>query len=147
MTSKQQLDSFLARYNPPIAALGRAAMARIRRMFPRAVVMVYDNYNALVIGFGPGERASEAAFSIALYPKWVRLFFLEGVTLPDPARKLEGTGKQVRSLVLSGVDLLDQPEVVTLLGLAASQAGIQTGPTPAGKIVIKSVSAKQRPRK
>src|ERR1039458_9537409 len=63
---------------------------------PGAVQLVYDNYNALVIGFGPSERASEASFSIVLYPRWVTLFFLQGAGLPDPRRLLKGSGKVVR---------------------------------------------------
>ena len=38
--------------------------------------MVYDNYNGLVIGFGPSHKPSLAIFSIALFPRRVILFFL-----------------------------------------------------------------------
>ena len=33
-----------------------------------ALELVYDNYNALAIGYAPTERTSEAIFSIALFP-------------------------------------------------------------------------------
>jgi hypothetical protein len=45
----QQLGGFVARFRPEIAALIRAARARIRKRLPRAVEMVYDHYNALMI--------------------------------------------------------------------------------------------------
>jgi hypothetical protein len=45
---------------------------------------VYRNYNALVVGFCVGDRASSGLFSIAVYPRYVTLFFLKGAALPDP---------------------------------------------------------------
>ena len=65
-----QLDAFLDKYTPAVAMLARACLAKMRARLPGAVQLVYDNYNALAIGFGPSERASEAIFSIALYPRW-----------------------------------------------------------------------------
>jgi hypothetical protein len=48
----------------------------MRKLVPGAIEMVYDNYNWLVIGFGPPERPSEAIFSIVLPPGKVTLCFL-----------------------------------------------------------------------
>ena len=90
VSAERQLDEFLSRYTPEVRALAVAVLAKMRERIPSAVQIVYDNYNALVVGFGPSERASEAAMSIAIYPKWVRLFFLSGATLPDPKKLLEG---------------------------------------------------------
>ncbi len=50
----------------------------MRSYLPGATELVYDNYNALAIGFGPSERASEAIFSIALYPALGQPVFLAG---------------------------------------------------------------------
>ena len=58
----------MAKYLPEIAAEGRLALAKMRRLVPGAVELVYDNYNGLVIGFCPGERASEGVFSLVLFP-------------------------------------------------------------------------------
>ena len=146
MTAKQQLDSFIANYSPEVAGVARKAFAWMRRKFPHASVLIYDNYNALVMGFGPSERASEAAFSIALYPRWVNLFFLRGAHLPDPKKLLQGAGKQVRSIRLEDVRLLDDPAVLALIQAAAAQAGIEQG-AGGGKIVIRAIAAKQRARR
>ena len=62
-TAEAQLEKFLARYTPEIAGLAKAALQKMRKRLPGAVEMVYDNYNALVIGFCPGERPSDVAFS------------------------------------------------------------------------------------
>ena len=98
MTARQELDSFIAKYSEEVAELTRAALAWTCKRFPAATVLVYDNYNALVMGFGSSERASDAVFSIAAYPRWVNLFFLSGATLVDPKKVLKGAGKQVRSV-------------------------------------------------
>jgi hypothetical protein len=74
--AKAQLESFLEKFSPEIAKQATAILREMRRRYPTALELVYDNYNALAIGFGPTERASDAIFSIALYPKWVSLFFL-----------------------------------------------------------------------
>ena len=80
-----QLDAFLDKFTPEVAAQARAALRKMRARLPGATELVYDNYNALAIGFSPTERTSEAIFSIALFPRWVSLFFLQhGTRLRDP---------------------------------------------------------------
>src|SRR5580700_61013 len=88
----KQLDSFLAKYDPGISSLARRALTIMRKRLPGSLEMVYDNYNALVIGFVPNERASDAIFSIVLYPKYVTLFFFQGAGMPDPHGRLSGSG-------------------------------------------------------
>ena len=146
MTAKQQLDSFIAKYSPEVAAVARKAFAWMRRKFPDADVLVYDNFNALAIGFGPNERTSGAVFSIALFPRWASLFFLQGAGLPDPNKLLKGGGKQARSIRLQNVELLDLPGVLALIDAEAARSGLVPG-LGSGKIVIKSISARQRPRR
>ena len=103
-----QLAGFLAKFTPEVAASARAALARMRKRLPGAIELVYDNYNALAIGFGPTERASDAVFSIAVFPRWVSLFFLQsGTELPDPNGLLKGTGTRVRHIVLESPADLD----------------------------------------
>jgi hypothetical protein len=142
-----QLDAFLDKYSPAVATLARACLAKMRARLPGAVQLVYDNYNALVIGFGPSERAGEAVFSIALYPRWVTLFFLQGAGLPDPKRVLKGGGKVVRHIVLASAADLDQPAVQALMATALKRAGPGLNPGAPGRLVIRSISAKQRPRR
>ena len=88
MTPQAQLDRFIDKFSPDVAKLGRAAIARMRKFLPAAQVLVYDNYNALAVGFGPTDRSTDIVFSIAFYPRWVSLFFAKGVGLPDPHKRL-----------------------------------------------------------
>lgn len=142
----KQLAGFLARFNPPIAALARAARATLRRRLPRAIEMVYDNYNALVIGYSATPRPSDAIVSIVIYPRVVNVCFLQGRHLADPAGLLRGDGNQVRSLRLDeGAAILDTPPVRALLAEAVAFGGTRfAGP---GRLVIRSIAAKQRPRR
>ena len=142
-----QLNAFMARYTPEIAATARAALVRLRRQVPGAVEMVYDNYNALVIGFGPSERASDAVLSIALYPKWVTLFFLQGAGLPDPKGLLKGSGTRVRGITLEAAADIDGPAVRALIRAALEDAVARIDPAARRRMLIKSISPKQRPRR
>jgi hypothetical protein len=144
---RQQLDAFLDKYTPEIASLARRALANLRARYPSARELVYDNYNALAIGFGPSDRASEAVFSIALYPRWVSLFFLQARGLDDPDGLLKGAGTTARHIVLEPVEMLDDPRVRDLMEQAVRTAKIPFDPRGTPALVIKSVSARQRPRR
>ena len=147
MTAKTQLDGFIAKYSPEVAKLASAAIARMRKMLPAAQLLVYDNYNALAVGFGPSERSSDIVFSIAVYPRWVSLFFAKGAGLADPHKRLQGSGNVFRHVVLTELAVLDDPQIRELMqqALTRSGASLQTGKR--GTIVIKSISARQRPRR
>ena len=119
----------------------------MRKRLLGAVEMVYDNYNGLVIGFGPNDRASLAIFSIVLFPRWVTLCFLQGAGLPDPQRRLQGEGRVVRHIRLEDVSVRDDPYVQKLMNLALRRAKVPLDPKSRQQPIIKSISAKQRPRK
>ena len=144
---ERQFAAFMAKYTPEIRRLAEEALAKMRALVPGAVEMVYDNYNALVVGFGPSERASEAILSIVLYPRWVTLFFLRGATLPDPQKLLRGSGRIVRHIVLNDAADLDAPAVRALITRALDRAATRPDPRNPRRMVIKSVSARQRPRR
>ena len=104
-----QLEGFIAKYSPAIAAQIRDVLARMRARLPGAIELVYDNYNALAIGFDSGEHLADATFSIACYPRWVSLFFFAGVGLDDPQNLLKGAGKRTRHIVLDDTGHAGRP--------------------------------------
>jgi hypothetical protein len=69
VTPRAQLDQFIDKYSPEVAKHARAAFAALRRRLPAAHVLVYENYNALAIGFGPtlskGKRGALIIKSIS----------------------------------------------------------------------------------
>ena len=146
MDAQSQLDTFMARYSPAVATDARQALAFLGQRLPTATRLVYDNYNALVIGFGASEKVGDIILSIALYPLWVSLFFLRGVDLADPHGLLEGKGTQVRGVRLDPISRLETAEVGAFIDVAVANASpLPTGGK--GPLIIKSVSAKQRPRR
>jgi hypothetical protein len=146
-SAEAQLAGFMAKYNPEIAALASAARKKMQKRLPGAFELVYDNYNALVIGYGPTDRASDAIFSIVLYPRWVTLFFLNGKGLPDPEKLLKGGGVQVRRVVLEDAAMLDSPAIQSLIKAALERSSKQLNAKARSQLMIKSISARQRPRR
>jgi hypothetical protein len=143
--AEAQLSAFISKCLPEIASLAKAVRAEMRKRYPTALELVYDSYNALAIGYSPSERASEGIFSIALYPRWVSLFFLQGARLADPDGILKGSGSVAKHVVLSSIETLNEPAVRALMHEAVFQAETQFNSDGKHRLIIKSISAKQRP--
>jgi len=146
-SAQKQLDRFVDAYTPEVADIARKTLAKLRERLPHAIELVYDNYNALACGFGPNERASDVIFSIALYPKYVTLFFLQGAKLPDPDGLLQGAGSTVRHIRLEDEKTLDRADVKAMMATAMKMAKVPFDKKTEYKLIIKSVSARQRPRR
>ena len=143
----RQFDAFLARFDPRIAAEARRAIRAMRRRLPGAVELVYDNYNALVIGFGPSERASDAPFSLAIFPRWVTLCFLQGAGLDDPDHRRAGSGAVVRHIRLVPPEVFDDPAVQRLISAAIADLDVPFDRRAKRRMVIRSISKEQRSRR
>lgn len=142
-----QLEGFIAKFDETDQRLIRSVRKAVRKRFPTANELVYDNYNFFVIGYSPTERPSDAIVSIAARANGVGLCFIHGAKLPDPGKLLEGSGNQTRFIRLESAKVLSGPEVEALITVAIAQA---KSPLPAagrGKLIIRSISAKQRPRR
>jgi hypothetical protein len=144
---ERQLASFVAKFTPQVARLIRATRRKMRALLPHAVELVYDNYNFFVIAYGPTERPSQAIFSLAAQAKGVRLYFAQGIGLPDPKGLLRGEGRAVRSIDLESAAVLERAEVGALADAALKRAKVAMFSIGARRVVIKSVPAKQRPRR
>jgi hypothetical protein len=146
-SAARQLDRFLDAFSPEVAGLARMTLAKLRKRLPHANELVYDNYNALAIGFAPTERASDGIFSIAIYPRHINFFFLQGATLPDVDGLLKGEGSVVRHIRLDDEKTLDRTDVKAMMATAMKMAEVPFDRKTEYKLIIKSVSAKQRPRR
>ena len=144
---ERRLATFLARYTPQIVAQTEAVLAKMRARLPGAVEMVYDNYNGLVVGFGPEDRPSEAVFSVIALPDHVTLCFLWGADLFDPDKLLRGGGVRVRHIRLDGPETLDAAPVRALMTEAIARSARPFDETQPSRIVIRAVHPKPRPRR
>lgn len=143
----KQLAGFIAKFDPTVAALARSCRSALRKRLPTAIELVYDNYNALAIGFCATERASDCIVSLPVTPRGVALCFIYGAKLPDPEKILQGSGNQTRFIRLESAATLARPEVEALIRAAIAQAKTPLPAAGRGRLIIKSVSAKQRPRR
>ena len=146
-TPARRVAGFIGRFDPAVARLARSARAALRRRFPTAVELVYDNYNALAMGFSPTERTSDVIVSVAVYARGVNLYFMYGKSLPDPDGILQGSGSQGAFVRLDGLGTLERPAVKALLRAAIDDADTPLPKTRRGYTVIKAVSARQRARR
>jgi hypothetical protein len=118
-TPAKQLAAFIAKFDPAVGKLIRSARAALRKRLPAAIEQVYG----------------------------VSLSFYYGATLPDPDEILLGSGNQNRFVRLTSAATLAEPAVEKLLQAAIAQAKTPLPKTGRGYTIIKSVSAKQRPRR
>jgi len=143
----KQVAGFIAKFDSDVAKRIRAVRAALHKRFPTANELVYDNYNFFVIGYCTTERPSDCMVSLAANAKGVGLSFYYGATLPDPCKILLGSGNQNRFIRLECAATLAKPEVAALLRAAAAQAKTPLPATGRGRTIVRSVSAKQRPRR
>jgi hypothetical protein len=144
---EQQLETFIDKFDPKNAALIRSVRKALRKRLPTANELVYDNYNFFVIGYCSTEKPSDCIVSLAAAANGVGLSFYYGVTLPDPHKLLNGSGSQNRFLRLESADTLAHPEVEALIAAAIKQGEEPLPVSGKGKLIIRSISAKQRPRR
>jgi hypothetical protein len=150
MTARQpspaaRFSAFLSRFPPEIVARVKQCLPKLRRAFPGANQLVYDYSNSLVVAFGMSERGYEAVVAMAIFPRWVRLYFDK--SLPDPKGLLEGSGAKVRSVTLKAASDLDHGDIRALIKAAIKHSGVTFPRTRSTRMVIKSESKKPRPRR
>jgi|SRR5271166_248321 len=145
--AEKQLKSFIDKFDPKNQALIRAVRKALRKRLPTANELVYDNYNFFVIGYGPTGRPSDSILSIAAGANGVGLCFIRGASLADPHKILLGSGNQTRFIRLESAGVLARPEVEELIADAIAKSKAPLPPGGRGKLIIRAISAKQRPRR
>ncbi|HEY2346928.1 MAG TPA: DUF1801 domain-containing protein [Xanthomonadaceae bacterium] len=145
--TEARIASFIDKFEPAMAKLIRACRTSLRRMFPSAVEIVYDNYNFFVIGYSPTARPSDTVVSLAAAANGVGLAFYHGAELTDPHGLLLGSGVQNRFIRLPSADVLKDERVRELIGAAVALSKTPFAAGGKGETLVKSVSAKQRPRR
>jgi hypothetical protein len=145
--AEKQLKGFIDKFEPKHQALIRAVRKAMRKRLPTANELAYDNYNFFVIGYCPNDRPSDSIISIAAGSNGVGLCFIHGASLPDPHKILLGSGNQTRFIRVESAKTLARPEVEGLIAAAIAKSKVPFSATGARRLVIRSVSAKQRPRR
>jgi hypothetical protein len=144
--AEAELKRFIDKFEPKHRTLIKAARKALQKRFPGACELVYDNYNFFVIGYSPTERPSEAILSLTANASGLGICFLRGASLKDPHKLLLGSGNQTRFIRLDSIEVLSRPAVEALIAAAIAQSKVAL-PGGRGPLIIRSISAKQRPRR
>jgi hypothetical protein len=133
-SGEQQLAAFIKKFDSKNAALIRSVRKVLRKHLPTA-----NDCST--------ERPSDCILSIAAGANGVGLSFYYGATLPDPRKLLLGSGSQNRFIRIESLATLARPEVDELIAAAIAQAKRPLPESGRGKLIIRSISRKQRPRR
>lgn len=145
--AEARLKAFIQKFQDREQSLIRAVRQAVRKRMPTANELVWDNYNFFVIGYSATERPTDSIVSIAAGANGVALCFMQGACLADPKKILLGSGKQTRFIRMTSAAVLADPDVEALVAAALDQAKTLLPLTGRGRLIIRSVAAKQRPRR
>ena len=105
---------------------------------------MYEYRDWFVISFSPNEHGYEGVLAIHASANGVKLYFNQGKELPDPAKLLQGSGNQTRSIDVEGASTLARPEVARLVEAAIARNRVPFERAGRGSVVIRSTSARRR---
>ena len=146
-SAEAQLRTLIAKFAPAHLRLIGAMRRWLRKCLPTAHEVVYEYRDFFVISYSPNEHGYEGVLAIRGSADAVKLYFNQGKDLPDPAKLLQGSGKQTRSINLEGASTLARPEVPRLIDEAIARNRVPFARAGRGSVVIRSASAKQRRRR
>lgn len=122
MFDTEELEEFLAVYDPKVQQMALDARLRLANIVGPANEFVFDATSAVCVAYGFTPKWGEAFVNIAVYPRHVTLVFGWGAELSDPEKRLKGEGKQVRHFRLVQPEILNDPYIVALIHEAATKA-------------------------
>src|ERR1700756_3494431 len=105
-SAEAQLRGLIAKFAPAHLRLIGAMRRSLRKLLPTAHEVVYEYRDWFVISFSPNEHGYEGVLAIRASADGVKLYFNCGKELPDPAKLLQGSGKQTRSINVEGASTL-----------------------------------------
>jgi hypothetical protein len=147
-SAEAELRTLIDKFAPAHLRLIGAMRRWLRKRLPTAIEVVYEYRDWFVISYSPNEHGYEGVLGIRASADGVKLFFNRRKELPDPAKLLQGSGGQVRSIDVEGASTLARPEVARLIDEAIARNPVPFEPAGRGSVVMSpSTSAKQRRRR
>ena len=146
----KDLQRFIKGFPSEVQRLLYDLRAFIWERYPDANELIYDNYNALAIGWSPTDRVGHIFCNIALGRSTTRIHFgfYWGSKLDDPKGILLGEGNQYRYVIVENEKSYNNTYIRKLMkkayaysrSLVKDQKQIIEGQT-----ITKSISTKKRP--
>lgn len=124
MTEIDPAEPILTKLSPEMRDLVQQLRVLVRNVMPQVTEKTHLGWGA--IHYAPSGKMRDLVAALLPQRAYVNLELGDGVDLPDPARRLEGTGKRLRHVkIRSGADVQD-PDVRALLEAAARHRGLAT---------------------
>ena len=119
-------------------------------LYPRCNELIYDNYNAVAVGWSPTDKVGHTFCSIAVGRSSynVHFGFYWGSQIADPKKILLGGGNQYRYILVKDWDDFPKNYIKKLLREAYSNSLAKVKDKKQlmqNATIIKSISAKKRP--
>jgi len=143
-SAEAEVRALIATFAPAHERLIGAMRRSLRKRLPTAHEVVYEYRDCFVISFSPNEHGYEGVLGIRASADAVQLFFNRCKELPDPAKLLQGSGSQCRSIDVEGASTLARPEIASLIDEAIARNPVPFEAAGRGSVVIRSTSAKKR---
>ncbi|MFO0937556.1 MAG: hypothetical protein U0798_13680 [Gemmataceae bacterium] len=143
-SAEAELRKLITTYAPTHEAFILALRRWFRKRLPTVHEVVYEYRDFIVLSYSPNGNGYDGVIGIHAGEKGIKLFFNHAQDLPDPAKILEGSGKQTRSLPLAGMATMKRPEVVRLVDEALIRNRIPFEAEGRGSIMIRSTTASKK---
>jgi len=148
----KNLVKFLKPFNKDITERALWLREFIWNLYPQTNELIYDNYNALAVGWSPTDRVGHTFCSIAVgrTSNNVHFGFYWGNELADPDKILLGDGNQYRYILVPDKNNFPKAYIEKLVkeAYAKSLAKVRDKKQIMnGQTIVKSISSKKREKK
>jgi len=148
----KDLVKFLKPFNKDITERALWLREFIWNLYPQTNELIYDNYNALAVGWSPTDRVGHTFCSIAVgrTSNNVHFGFYWGNELADPDKILLGDGNQYRYILVPDKNSFPKAYIEKLVkeAYANSLAKVKDKKQIMnGQTIVKSISSKKREKK
>lgn len=153
--SKEQKDllmNYLIPFNVEKTELVLWLRDFIWELYPDSNELIYDNYNAVAVGWSPSNKVGHTFCSIAVgrSSKNIHFGFYWGSKLSDPEKILIGSGNQYRYILVTGKDTFPKDQIKLLMDEAWQYSNSllkEKDNRIGGQTIVMSISEKKRPEK
>jgi hypothetical protein len=148
----KELLKFLEPFSEDITERALWLREFIWDLYPQANELIYDNYNALAVGWSPTDKVGHTFCSIAVGRTSNNLHFgfYWGNELSDPDKILLGEGNQYRYILVPDKIKFPKAYIKKLVKEAYTNSLAKVKDKKQivnGQTIVKSVSAKKREKK
>ena len=121
-------------------------------LYPQSNELIYDNYNALAVGWSPTDRVGHTFCSIAVgrTSNNVHFGFYWGSEISDPDKILMGEGNQYRYILVPDKNKFPKAYIKKLVKDAYTNSLAKVKDKKKimnGQTIVKSISTKKREKK